>query len=141
MKRARTFGNKGSGEPRRFVAQGLGQRSKIGSRLESRLVASPVVADQSGQSRAGFRPAVPAYSREQRRKRSSAYDLVYQRFRRWFLSLHVWCEDCRARGKYRPAREVHHTVKVHEDESRKCDPVICVALCKRCHSRRTARGE
>ncbi|MBL8236464.1 MAG: HNH endonuclease [Bryobacterales bacterium] len=51
------------------------------------------------------------------------------------------CADCLERGRYRAAEEVHHVVKVRDDPSRRLDWDALRALCKSCHSARTARGE
>ncbi len=68
--------------------------------------------------------------------RNRGYDRAWERFRRWYLNAHPVCEDCD-----RLAQEVHHVVKLVEAPERRLDPTNVMALCKRCHSRRTARGE
>lgn len=69
------------------------------------------------------------------------YDQRWRRCREAFLRAHPLCSDCCAAGLYRAAEEVHHTVKVRDDPSRRLDWTVLVSLCKSCHSVRTARGE
>lgn len=69
------------------------------------------------------------------------YDGVWRRFRISFLHQHPVCEDCVAAGYFdRKATEVHHVRKLRDGGAR-LDPANCMALCKSCHQRRTARGE
>jgi 5-methylcytosine-specific restriction protein A len=68
--------------------------------------------------------------------RERGYDTNWERFRRMFLARHPACEDCG-----RLASEVHHEKKVAEHPELKLVESNCHALCKGCHSVRTARGE
>lgn len=63
------------------------------------------------------------------------YDAQWSRFRLVYLASHVACADCG-----RIATEVHHRVKLRAGGAR-LDPANCMALCRVCHSVRTARGE
>lgn len=82
-------------------------------------------------------------SRDQRRGNTTArgYDQDWENARRIYLHAHPLCEGCAAAGFYdRPAREVHHK-RALRDGGARLDPANFRALCKSCHSRRTARGE
>jgi 5-methylcytosine-specific restriction enzyme A len=51
------------------------------------------------------------------------------------------CEDCIAQGYFdRRSAEVHHKKKLRDGGAR-LDPANFRALCKSCHSKRTAAGE
>ena len=69
------------------------------------------------------------------------YDGTWQRFRAWFLSEHPLCYDHEQKGQFTPATEVHHKLKVADYPKLTLEPSNCMALCKSCHSVRTARGE
>lgn len=69
------------------------------------------------------------------------YDADWRRCRAVYLRANPFCADCLARKRLRPAEEVHHTVKIRDDPSRRLDWSVLVGLCKPCHSARTARGE
>lgn len=69
------------------------------------------------------------------------YDAAWQRLRRAFLADHPLCADCDREGVAAPAREAHHLRKVTDRPDLRLDPGNLLALCKRCHNRRTARGE
>lgn len=78
-------------------------------------------------------------SRESAARRG--YGRRWRRFRLLFLSDNPLCADCQANGKYVPATEVHHLVKVAERPDLMFDLSNGRALCHACHSVRTARGE
>jgi 5-methylcytosine-specific restriction protein A len=83
--------------------------------------------------------------REQERLRGSAatrgYDRLWQRFRLKILSERPLCEDCQsADGRLTPATEVHH-LRALRDGGARLDAENVRALCKACHSKRTAAGE
>lgn len=69
------------------------------------------------------------------------YGRRWHRFRAWYLSGNPLCMDCMGQDVVTPATEAHHKVKVADDPSRMMDATNCRALCKSCHSVRTARGE
>jgi 5-methylcytosine-specific restriction enzyme A len=82
-------------------------------------------------------------SREQRRGAAGArgYDQDWRDARDSYLHGHPLCEDCIAQGFYdRRASEVHHKISLRTGGTR-LDPENFRALCKSCHSKRTARGE
>ena len=58
-----------------------------------------------------------------------------------FLACHPLCQDCQAAGRMRPATEVHHVERIAAAPQRKRDWRNLRALCRACHSRRTAKGE
>jgi len=68
------------------------------------------------------------------------YDERWRKFRRWFLNCNPWCADC-VEESQQPAIEVHHVQKVREHPELRLKESNCLALCKSCHSIRTARGE
>ncbi len=61
------------------------------------------------------------------------------RLRRWFLRHHPLCAHCLKRGFTTPATEVDHIKPLREGGAR-LDQINLQALCKPCHSRKTARG-
>ena len=63
------------------------------------------------------------------------YDRAWYRFRAWFLQRHPVCEDCEEL-----ANEVHHLKPIAERPDLRLVEANCVALCKRCHSKRGAAG-
>lgn len=68
------------------------------------------------------------------------YDVAWERFRKFFLMNNPLCRDCLDADRLTPANEVHHVHKL-ADGGPRLDPDNCMALCKPCHARRTARGE
>jgi 5-methylcytosine-specific restriction protein A len=68
--------------------------------------------------------------------RERGYDRNWELYRKWFLARHPFCNDC-----LRLATEVHHIRKVKTNRNLKLVESNCMALCKACHTKRTARGE
>lgn len=62
------------------------------------------------------------------------YDRTWQRLRRMYLRRYPVCEKCGA-----PATEVHHVHALVDGGPRLCYDNL-QALCKPCHSRKTARA-
>ena len=58
-----------------------------------------------------------------------------------YLSEHPLCMDCMEAGKVEAAAEVHHMRKAQAHHELRLDADNLMALCKVCHSARTARGE
>lgn len=58
---------------------------------------------------------------------------------RRFLNAHPICEDCGELGVVEPSREVDHKARHMGDPKKFWDRSNWQALCKRCHSRKTAR--
>lgn len=62
--------------------------------------------------------------------------------RKWLrMPEHRLCEDCAANGRTTLSAEVHHTTRHEGSVAILWDTSTWVALCKRCHSVRTRRGE
>ena len=74
-------------------------------------------------------------------RQERGYDEAWRRCRAAFLAANPLCTDCLERRRYRASVEAHHIVKVRDDPSRRLDWDNLMALCKPCHSARTARGE
>jgi 5-methylcytosine-specific restriction enzyme A len=65
------------------------------------------------------------------------YDTIrWQKFRRWYLSIHPLCEICERDGRTTPAVLVDH---IHElkDGGQQYDSANVQALCRLCHARKT----
>lgn len=69
------------------------------------------------------------------------YDKRWAKVRLAFLTANPLCEDCIAKSRTTAAEEAHHITKVRDDASKRLDTSNLMALCKACHTRRTARGE
>ena len=70
------------------------------------------------------------------------YDATWQKFRLHYLYNHnPLCVDCLEEGRTSSAVELHHIERLKTNPARRLDPDNIVGLCKRCHSKRTARGE
>ena len=63
----------------------------------------------------------------------------WKRARSLFLAKHPLCEDCGELGVITAAREVDHRIPHRGDPKLMWDPSNWQALCKPCHSRKTAR--
>jgi 5-methylcytosine-specific restriction protein A len=77
-----------------------------------------------------------ALDRNRGSSRERGYDRNWERYRKWYLARHPFCNDCA-----RLATEVHHVCKVKIDPTLKLVEANCMALCKACHTKRTSRGE
>lgn len=69
------------------------------------------------------------------------YDHIWRKFRKKYLQDNPLCMDCNRDGRVTAALEVHHIKKVAERPDLRLSVNNCMALCKACHSRRTAMGE
>lgn len=67
--------------------------------------------------------------------RPEAYDHEWNKVRLAYIAEHPLCEDCNARGKTTPAREVHHIIPLADGGDR-TDWNNLVALCSYCHHQR-----
>ncbi len=76
------------------------------------------------------------YDRERGRDRQFYGTKRWRRFRRWFLVRHPLCVECNG-----PANEVDHIESRRERPDLAFDESNLRALCKSCHSRRTARDQ
>jgi 5-methylcytosine-specific restriction protein A len=72
---------------------------------------------------------------------SRGYDAAWRRFRIGFLKANPLCADCLRAGILTPATEVHHVRKLRGHPEFRLFASHVEALCKRCHSTRTANGE
>lgn len=80
------------------------------------------------------RPIDPRMSRSRR-----GYDRAWMRLRRNYLAKQPLCHDCRAKGRTTAAEEVHHIRGFRgTKDPQRLDVTNLMALCKPCHSRRTA---
>lgn len=87
--------------------------------------------------------AAPLSGRTDRRPSPTrrGYGRAWQKLRATFLAYYPLCHDCLNRGIATVATEVHHLRKHHGAAELLFDWNNLLALCKSCHSRRTARGE
>ncbi len=72
---------------------------------------------------------------------SRGYDAAWKKFRLGFLRSNPLCGDCSKAGFLTPATEVHHIRKLREHPEFRLIGSQVMALCRRCHSTRTANGE
>ncbi|WP_390905463.1 HNH endonuclease [Occallatibacter riparius] len=74
---------------------------------------------------------------------SRGYDRDWQAVREEFIKENPLCQDCLELNPPRPtpATEAHHVLKVVERPDLRLRKDNLRALCKECHSARTARGE
>lgn len=83
-------------------------------------------------------------SRQHDRARGSAckrgYGHAWRKRRLAFLMANPLCHDCTLQGRAEAATQAHH-VERHQGAAYKVLNGKLLALCERCHSRRTARGE
>ena len=73
-------------------------------------------------------------------ERHRMYGRSWRMRRQVYLAENPWCEDCLALEVYEGATELHHVV-AHRGDADLFISGRLVGLCKRCHSRRTGRGE
>lgn len=71
---------------------------------------------------------------------SRGYDAAWRRVRVAYLAENPLCADCFPH-RLTPATEVHHVAKVADRPDLRLDFDNLKALCKACHSARTAKGE
>ena len=69
------------------------------------------------------------------------YDNSWRTVRIYHLSNFPLCGDCLTDGKFIPANEVHHKIKLKDRPDLRDEPSNLMSLCKSCHSKRTAKGE
>ena len=69
------------------------------------------------------------------------YNGKWRKARLHFLAANPLCEDCKAQGQITAADEVHHSVKHNGSHPLFWEATLWMALCKSCHSKRTAKGE
>jgi 5-methylcytosine-specific restriction protein A len=92
-------------------------------------------------------PAHGAAAKRQARDRwrgsaaSRGYDAAWKKFRAGFLRSNPLCADCFKAGIVTPATEVHHIRKLRDHPEVRLVWADAMALCRPCHSTRTANGE
>jgi len=62
------------------------------------------------------------------------YDRQWGKIRDLYLSKHPLCEECQRNGRLTPAVHVHHIIRGGSNDEENLE-----ALCKKCHSRETAK--
>ena len=67
---------------------------------------------------------------------SRGYDGQWQAVRLAYLSEQPLCEACLARGRTKPALDVDHIIPISKGGER-LDPSNFMALCRKCHNRKT----
>lgn len=89
------------------------------------------------------RPARPAAKRHEARGGSAerGYGWRWRRARTRFLRDHPLCAHCLDDGRTETATEVDHKVPHCGDDALMWDESNWQSLCKRCHSRKTARED
>lgn len=81
-----------------------------------------------------------AYDKYRGSAASRGYDAPWRRYTKRYLKAHPLCVACQAQGVVTASSEVDHIVSVTgPDDPRFWDPSNHQALCKSCHSRKTAR--
>lgn len=69
------------------------------------------------------------------------YTWRWRKFKDAYLATNPLCCDCSTKGLVRPAQDVHHIKKMADHPELQYEESNLMALCKSCHSTRTARGE
>lgn len=67
------------------------------------------------------------------------YGSTWRRLRGQYIKEHPLCEECKQRGKYTLATEVHHKKALSAGGTNAEENLM--SLCKKCHSRITLRTE
>ncbi|KKK59640.1 hypothetical protein LCGC14_3032380, partial [marine sediment metagenome] len=67
------------------------------------------------------------------------YGYHWQRVRKMYLRHNPLCADCKTHGETVRAVEVHHIDNAAQGEARYAEANL-MALCKRCHGKRTREG-
>ncbi|RQD77354.1 MAG: HNH endonuclease [Candidatus Syntrophonatronum acetioxidans] len=71
-------------------------------------------------------------SRESAVKRG--YSWNWHKIRKRYIARNPYCEDCRAKGIIREAKEVHHVRSIREAPHLRYSPENLRALCLSCHA-------
>ena len=69
------------------------------------------------------------------------YSKKWQRARKVYLIKNPLCVECMKKGKYSSATVVDHIIPHKQDRKLFWDRENWQSLCKRCHDKKTARGE
>jgi 5-methylcytosine-specific restriction protein A len=78
----------------------------------------------------------PKHKKQYAHRDSSHYGYRWRKIRTVYLAKNPICADCQKNNKLTPANEVHHVVSVADGGTDRDDNLM--ALCKSCHSKRTA---
>lgn len=82
---------------------------------------------------------VKEYDKSRRVEHNQRYGAKWRKLRKRFLLAHPLCEQCRLKGKYTIATEVHHILPLSAGGTH--DERNLMPLCKSCHSRITLTTE
>ena len=82
---------------------------------------------------------VKAYDKSRATEHNQRYGSKWRMLRKRFLAENPLCEQCKTRGKYTIATEVHHIKPLSEGGTN--DVGNLMPLCKSCHSRITLTTE
>lgn len=101
---------------------------------------APIVAEQRRQADAQWRKkrAEQAATAE---RADNLYNGAWRRIRAEWLRQHPTCTECAKRGRLTSATEVDHIVPHRGDRALFYEPTNLQALCKPCHSRKTAKED
>ena len=69
------------------------------------------------------------------------YDYRWQQTRKGYLAKHPLCVHCQANGRVTAAAEIDHIIPIQIEPLRKYDRTNWQALCKSCHSKKTAKDK
>lgn len=72
-------------------------------------------------------------------KINKRYDHRWRKIRNTYITKHPLCEHCQANGRVMPAQEVDHIIPLEDGGTH--DEANLQALCKPCHSSKTARED
>ena len=67
------------------------------------------------------------------------YDHRWRKIRNAYIQAHPLCEQCQTQGRVTPAQEVDHIIPLERGGTH--DEANLQALCKQCHSSKTARED
>jgi 5-methylcytosine-specific restriction protein A len=105
----------------------------------------PNKATHNGLCKAHHDEAEREYDAKRPDATARGYDAKWRETRRQYLHDHPWCEgdECSAKPQWlrAPAQEVDHRDGLGPLGPRGHDPANLRALCKPCHSKRTARDQ
>ena len=88
-----------------------------------------------------YKAPIPPQKNDRESPSKRGYGRAWQRTRLRYLANHPCCEDCEAEGRVSAATQVHHIKKQREHPGLKHAEHNLMALCKRCHDIRSAKGE
>lgn len=83
----------------------------------------------------------PRYDRYRESAAARGYGHCWRKLRAAFHREHPLCEECRTKGILTPAMDVDHIIPHKGNQQLMWDKNNLQALCKSCHSRKTARED